>query len=66
MDTSNMNLEGGGPVFTLISLIAIPFAWMGIRETQVVLTVIATAIAICSGLMAIRYYYYATKKMKER
>ena len=63
---NNFNVEGGGPVCALISLIAIPFAWMGIKETQVALAMIASLIAICSGLMAIRYYYYATKKSRGR
>jgi cytosine/uracil/thiamine/allantoin permease len=63
---SNFNVEGGGPVCAVISIIAIPFAWMGVKETQVALAMIASLIAICSGIMAIRYYWYATKRTRDK
>ena len=40
------------------------FAWMSIKDVQTIAAFIASLIAIVSGVMGIRYYYHATKKLK--
>jgi hypothetical protein len=40
-------------------------ATLTITQVQPVVTLIAGLVAIASGIMAIRYYYNATKKVKE-
>lgn len=40
-------------------------ATLTITQVQPVVTLVAGLVAIASGVMAIRYYYNATKKVKE-
>jgi len=40
-------------------------ATLTITQVQPLITMIAGLVAIVSGIMAIRYYYNATKKVKE-
>ena len=40
-------------------------ATLTITQVQPVVTLVAGLVAIASGIMAIRYYYNATKKVKE-
>jgi hypothetical protein len=40
-------------------------ATLTITQVQPLVTLIAGLVAIASGIMAIRYYYNATKKVKE-
>lgn len=47
---------------TAISLLS---AIVSISTVQPIITLIAGLIAIISGVMAIRYYYNATKKVKD-
>lgn len=56
--------SGLGNVFTLISCICSGFAiitWNGVLQA---LPAIASCVSIGAGLMAIRYYFFATKKQK--
>lgn len=53
------------PVSLLVSIISAIFAWISIQNAQVLLGFAASIVAIGSGGMAIRYYYYATKEKKQ-
>lgn len=41
------------------------FAVISVSELDAMVRIIAGLIAIVSGIMAIRYYYYQTKKIKK-
>jgi hypothetical protein len=47
---------------TAVSMTA---ATITVTQVQPIITMIAGLIAIVSGIMAIRYYYNATKKIKD-
>lgn len=49
-------------VNTAVSMTA---ATVTVTQVQPIITMIAGLIAIVSGIMAIRYYYNATKKIKD-
>ncbi len=45
--------------------ISVLSAIVSISTIQPIVTLVAGLIAIVSGIMAIRYYYYTTKKVKK-
>ena len=54
-----------GAVTSCISLMSALFAVITIEQVQAYLTLSASSIAILSGTFAIRYYWYATRKIKK-
>ena len=50
----------------VVSFISAIFSFISLKDAQVIVSTIAGAVAIASGVMAIRYYYYATKKAKNQ
>lgn len=54
-----------GVVTSCISLMSALFAVITIEQVQAYLTLSASSIAILSGTFAIRYYWYATRKIKK-
>lgn len=48
-----------------VSLLSGFFAVIGVQSVQPYFTLGASLIAIVSGIFAIRYYWYATKKIKK-
>ena len=55
----------GAAVSSTISLLSASFAVFTLQNLQIYLTMTASAIAIVSGMFAIRHYYYATKRIKK-
>lgn len=53
--------EPGGP-YTVLSIVLTLISFANI---QPLLSALASIGAICSTAMAVRYYWYATKKVKE-
>ena len=47
------------------TILSISSALVSIGNFQPLVTLLASLVAIISGLFAIRYYYRATKKLKE-
>lgn len=55
----------GAAVSSTISMLTALFAIITLQEVQMYLTMSASIIAILSGTFAIRYYWFATKKVKK-
>jgi hypothetical protein len=53
------------PISAALSLLSVVIAWISLRDAQIVIAIIASVVAIVSGLFAVRYYYYATKEKKK-
>lgn len=53
-----------GHIALAVSLITGIFAWISSQNISEVIKVLSMLISIGAGCMAIRYYYYATKKQK--
>lgn len=53
-----------GAINAGISVLCTIFAWISVKDAQTIAAFISSCIAIVSGVMAIRYYYHATKKLK--
>lgn len=51
------------PTYPVISLISTLLAWT-LKDIQVIMGLVASIIAIISGIMAIKYYWTAIEKMK--
>lgn len=49
---------------TTISIFTAFFAWISIKDAQVIMGMIASSVAIISGGFAIRYYIISTNKVK--
>lgn len=64
METQNTHPVGAA-VSSTISVLTATFAILTLQQVQLYLTMSASIIAILSGIFAIRYYYYATKKIKK-
>lgn len=69
MKTYNMDHGGGNhPILaafsSLLSLASASFAVITVQSVQPFFTLFGSLIAMVSGFFAIRYYYYATKKIK--
>jgi hypothetical protein len=47
-----------------ISIVSAIFAWVTLKDLQLVISMFASGIAIVSGIFAIRYYITATGKVK--
>jgi glucan phosphoethanolaminetransferase (alkaline phosphatase superfamily) len=56
--------SGHGNVSLAVSLIAGMFAWIGSYSLPEVIKSLSMIVSIIAGIMAIRYYYYATKKQR--
>ena len=54
-----------GHISLLVSLLTGFFAWLGSLNAGEVLKGLSLIVSIGAGIMAIRYYYYATKKAKK-
>lgn len=52
-------------LYTVVSFTATIFAWVTIKDVQIMAGICASLVAIVSGSFAIRYYYYSTKKVKD-
>jgi hypothetical protein len=52
------------PTYPLISLASVILAW-AFKDIQVILNIMASLVAIISGLMAIKYYWASIKKIKK-
>jgi uncharacterized membrane-anchored protein len=65
---SEFNHNTGDPVmafyFTLLSVVSGSLASI-ISNMEVITRIAAAMVAIVSGFMAIRHYYYATKKIQK-
>jgi hypothetical protein len=64
METNNHHPVGAA-VSSTISILTASFAIVTMQTMQMYLTMSASLIAIFSGIMAIRYYWFATKKIKK-
>lgn len=53
-------------VSTVISMVSAFFALISIKDAQAIAGLVASAVAIVSGVFAIRYYYHSTKKLKQK
>lgn len=64
-----MEQQQGHPVVagscTILSVISSAFALISIKEAQAIAGLIASGVAIVSGIMAIRYYHFQAKKIKK-
>ena len=49
----------------LATIVSIFSAFISITDIQPVVTLCASLVAIISGLFAVRYYYFATKKVQK-
>jgi hypothetical protein len=65
MDNQN-NHPVSAAISSTISLSTALFAVITVQQVQAYLTMTASAIAILSGAFAIRYYYFATKKITKQ
>ena len=62
------NGNAGHPIATLsafISFASAGFCVITASDIQPYFTLLGSIVAIASGLFAIRYYYFATKKIKK-
>ena len=51
------------PTYAIVSILSTILAWT-IKDIQVVMGLFASAVAIVSGILAIKYYWTAIEKMK--
>jgi uncharacterized membrane protein HdeD (DUF308 family) len=51
---------------TIISLIFGAFTMITVKDVQAWISITAGIIAIVSGVFAIRYYHFSTKKLKDK
>jgi hypothetical protein len=49
-----------------ISIISASFSVVTISQVQPIVTLVGSIIALTSGIFAIRYYHFATKKVKKK
>jgi len=49
----------------LATILSVSGAMISIADVQPVVTMLASIVAIVSGLFAIRYYFYATNNIKK-
>lgn len=61
----NNNELQNGHISMLVSIITATLAWIGSHDISELIKGAAGIVAIVSGVMAIRYYYYATIKAKK-
>jgi hypothetical protein len=50
----------------IISIISASFSVVTISQVQPIVTLVGSIIALTSGIFAIRYYHFATKKVKKK
>ena len=60
-----MDNHSNASEFTILSFFAGMSSWVTLHNAQYLLSFIASFVAIASGIMAVRYYYYATKKINK-
>lgn len=69
MEAPHIPTPSGHPiisaVLTIASIINAWIAWVTLKNLQIGMALVASATAMVSGIFAIRYYYYATKKAKK-
>lgn len=61
----NNGTPGSGLVASIISVFSGIMAWISLKDTQVIITIIAGMVGIASGIFAIRYYIIATREKKQ-
>jgi uncharacterized membrane-anchored protein len=61
----NNGTPGSGLVASIVSVFSGIMAWISLKDTQVIITIIAGMVGIASGIFAIRYYIYATREKKQ-
>jgi hypothetical protein len=61
---NNQNVEHGH-VSLAVSLVGAVFAWINGHNVSETVKAMAGLVSIVAGVMAIRYYYYATIKAKK-
>jgi uncharacterized membrane-anchored protein len=59
-------MENNSREYTLLSLLSGLLSWITIQNAQYLLSFVASIIAIGSGIMALRYYYYAGNLKKKQ
>jgi hypothetical protein len=52
-------MEKNNIEFSILSILSGMLSWITLTNAQYLLSVIASIIALLSGIMALRYYYYA-------
>lgn len=52
--------------FSMLSILSGLFSWLTLANAQYAVSFIATVIAIISGIMALRYYYYAGNEKRNQ
>jgi hypothetical protein len=57
--------NNNAPALSLLSILSSILSWISLAEAQYLLSFGVTLIGIVSGLMAIRYYYYAGNEKKQ-
>ena len=62
MEHSSYDYHTVGKFYTFISILS---AFISVSEVLEWMKIIGSVIAIISGIMAIRYYHFATKKIKK-
>jgi hypothetical protein len=66
MDSQIYHNSFMGAVTSLLSLGSASFSVITFKDVQPMVTLIGSLIAIASGIFAIRYYHFATKKLKSK
>jgi hypothetical protein len=56
---------GTGLIASITSLFSWVVAWISLKDTQVIITILAGIVGIASGIFAIRYYIVATIEKKQ-
>jgi hypothetical protein len=65
MDNHPNPQSATGFAYSVLSIMAAVFARVTLDDAKAWTSFFASLIALASGVMAVRYYYYATKKVKQ-
>lgn len=66
MDPQVHNYSSMGAMTSLLSIGSASFSLITIKDVQPYITLVASLVAITSGIFAIRYYRTATNKIKNK
>lgn len=61
----NNNNVQNGHLSLLISLISGSIAWIDAQSVDIGIKLLSSIVSLGAGVMAIRYYHYNTKRIKE-
>jgi uncharacterized membrane protein len=64
METGNHGNPVAAGLSSLISITSATLSVISLQQAQSWLTLFGSGVAVVSGFFAIRYYYHATKKIK--